>query len=290
MSNRPCDMPELAEVLFFQRRWRPIFGQRITSVHLATGKRVLREVDVVDLRAALAGGAILAGSTHGKQMCFRVRPGDGGLPGWLGVHLGMTGELYLRPAGHAAIAHEHFAVGTANGTAIFRDPRLFGRLHWCRGAEPPSWWRNLPPEVNDPAFTPERLETLLHRHRRAPLKAVLLNQAAFPGVGNWMADEILWRARLHPAALAGGLRPAWRRNLYASIREVATDALAMIAGLEHAPPAELNERVPEHWLFNHRWADGGLCPRTGRPLTRAPIGGRTTCWSPAWQTRGRPHS
>jgi len=41
--------------------------------------------------------------------------------------------------------------------------------------------------------------------------------------------------------------------------------------------------IPDTWLFNHRWAGGGRCPRTGVPLVREEIGGRTTCWSPGRQ-------
>jgi formamidopyrimidine-DNA glycosylase len=59
------------------------------------------------------------------------------------------------------------------------------------------------------------------------------------------------------------------------LQEVCRDAMRVIAPDWSRPP--------EDWLFNHRWRDGGICPRTGRPLQREPIGGRTTCWSPAWQ-------
>ena len=68
------------------------------------------------------------------------------------------------------------------------------------------------------------------------------------------------------------------RKLHATLREVCADALEVI-GKDWSDP-------PEAWLFNHRWQDGGRCPRSRRPLVRAEVGGRTTCWSPVRQVLG----
>jgi formamidopyrimidine-DNA glycosylase len=140
--------------------------------------------------------------------------------------------------------------------------------------------------VTAPEFSAEAVRDYLARHARAPLKAVLLQQERFPGIGNWMADEILWRAGLHPALPAG--RAARLANrLHAAVREVAEDALRVIAGAGGPLPPDHNANIPDTWLFLHRWRDGGRCPHTGRPLRRAVIGGRATCWSPARQRAPR---
>jgi formamidopyrimidine-DNA glycosylase len=103
-----------------------------------------------------------------------------------------------------------------------------------------------------------------------------------------MADEILWRAALHPALPAGrAAQPATARRLHATIRKVARDALRTIAGLGGPLPPDLNANIHNTWLFHHRWRDGGQCPRTHQPLQRAEIAGRTTCWSPARQPAPR---
>ncbi len=148
----------------------------------------------------------------------------------------------------------------------------------------PPWLRNLPAEILSDEFTPELVRGVLVRHGRAPVKAVLLNQKYFPGVGNWMADEILWRARLAPGRRAGRMA-TWNcaRSLTATIRRVTRDALRVIAGAGGKLPPTLNVYISDSWLFNHRWKDGGICPKTKQPLRREEIGGRTTCWSPAWQ-------
>jgi len=108
-------------------------------------------------------------------------------------------------------------------------------------------------------------------------------QERFPGIGNWMADEILWRAAIHPARPAGSLTPDEIKILWRKTREVARDALEKIAGHGGRLPPDLNVNIPKSWLFHHRWRDGGRCPKTGVLLERAEIGGRTTCWSPARQ-------
>jgi formamidopyrimidine-DNA glycosylase len=90
-----------------------------------------------------------------------------------------------------------------------------------------------------------------------------------------MADEILWRARIHPATLPTSLSP-WKKNrLHEKIKEVCQDAMEVI-GTDWGTP-------PDSWLFNHRWRKGGHCPVTGKPLQYETIGGRTSCFSPSIQ-------
>ena len=74
---------------------------------------------------------------------------------------------------------------------------------------------------------------------------------------------------------AGDLGPRKRSRLYETLIQVCEDAMCVIASDWSTPPDE--------WLFNHRWKDGGVCPKTGAKLIREEIGGRTTCWSPKWQ-------
>jgi formamidopyrimidine-DNA glycosylase len=205
---------------------------------------------------------------------------------WLGIHLGLTGELRVESTEYAAQKHDALVLRWAKGALVFNDARQFGRVRAWAGAknERPPWLRELPPEVTSATFTLARVRECLTRHARAPLKAVLLDQEYFPGVGNWMADEILWRAALHPALPAGraaNLKTA--KILHATIKKVAHDALRVVAGAGKKLPPDLNVHIPDTWLFNHRWENGGLCPKTKKLLQRAEIGGRTTCWSPARQ-------
>lgn len=272
-------MPELAEVEFFRKRWHQAgIGQRVLKVLAQDAKKLLREVDVTALRAALVGSTLTSSQAAAKQMVFHFS-GDV----WLGIHLGMSGELIVAPPDHLQGKHDHLVIATTRHALVFKDPRMFGRLEFYVGAKPPGWWSRIAPALLSKAFTVAAVTAFLKRRRRTSIKAVLLMQERFPGIGNWMADEILWRAAIHPARLAGALNPKEIRALWQACRLVCRQALAAIAGRGRKLPKDLNIGIPDSWLFNHRWRPGGRCPKTGKPLAHATIGGRTTCWSPARQ-------
>ena len=278
-------MPELAEVEFFRKRWdRAARGQRVEHILTHDRKKLLREVDLKAFRGALTGATFLSSAAAAKQMVFRFS-GDA----WLGIHLGMTGELTVQPHEYVPGKHDHLVLVTAGrggrpGHAlVFNDPRMFGRVLFHQDESAPEWWTRIAPPILSPKFTVRAVTAFLQRRRRAPIKAVLLMQERFPGIGNWMADEVLWRAAIHPKRLAGSLSPAETRKLHRECRNVCRLALVTIAGHGRRLPPHLNAHIPKSWLFWHRWEDGGKCPRTTAPLVRAEIGGRTTCWSPARQ-------
>ena len=272
-------MPELAEVEFYRRRWHEAArGEHVVRVLTHDTKKLLRELDLPAFRRALIGARLESSAAAAKQMLFRFS-GDA----WLGIHLGMSGELSVAPPDHAPGKHDHLVIVTDNHALVFNDPRMFGSVDFHVGRESPAWWSKIAPPILSPKFTVQAVATFLQRRRRAPIKAVLLMQERFPGIGNWMADEILWRAAIHPARLAGSLTPDEVRALWHECRAVCRQALGAIAGRGGKLPQDLNVGIPRTWLFRHRWRRGGRCPRTGQPLAHAVIGGRTTCWSPARQ-------
>jgi formamidopyrimidine-DNA glycosylase len=268
-------MPELAEVDYFRKQWNPGLKQHIEKVLVHPKARVFRGTDVHLLEKCLTGAKLERSEARGKQMLFVAKPARGGSQAWLGLHLGMTGKLRIEAADFAPAKHDHLVLRQAKQALVFQDARLFGRVLFAEGKESPAWWTKQAPDLLSPAFSEKALETFLKRRKKAPLKAVLLMQERFPGIGNWMADEILWRAGIHPAQPAGSLDAKRTKALYRDIRGVCRDALRIIG--------ERWDDPPDSWLFNHRWAKGGTCPRTGAKLQHATIGGRTTCWSPGRQ-------
>lgn len=258
-------MPELAEVEFYRRQWDAGLGGTITGLELHPSKRVFRGVSVRALVAAVKGARLQESQAHGKQMLFGFSGGA-----WLGLHLGMTGALRVEAATFTRAKHDHLVLRQAERALVFADARCFGRVRFHCGASEPEWWTRLPPPVLSSEFTLERMVKFVARHGRAPLKAVLLAQAGFPGVGNWMADEILWRARLSPAARAGSLEAQDLKRLWRETRAVCAGALRHVAK-EFGDP-------PKSWLFAQRWKAGGRCPRDGDELQRATVAGRTTAW------------
>jgi formamidopyrimidine-DNA glycosylase len=272
-------MPELAEVEYFRKRWdRAARGETVCRVRLHPTARVFRGIDPQTLQRCLTRARLLESEARAKQILVRFSRGK-----WLGIHLGMSGELRVEPRGYARGKHDHFVLETARHSLVFSDPRMFGRVQFHRGANPPDWWTAIAPAVLSADFTVAAVAAFLRRRSRPPVKAVLLMQERFPGIGNWMADEILWRAALHPAHPAGSLRPAEIKTLWRECRRVCRMALRTIAGDGDRLPPDLNAGIPRTWLFLHRWQPGGRCPKTGGLLAHATIGGRTTCWSPARQ-------
>lgn len=263
-------MPELAEVEYYRKKWNPGLNKKIISVCLHADKRIFRGIDIDLLQSELTGSVFRRSYTHGKQMLFEFSGGR-----WLAVHLGMTGKLYTESLPYTTDKHEHLVLKTKDMLMVFRDPRLFGRVRFDLSEGFPDWWSALPPDLLSDTFDREALDSFLKRRSKAPIKAVLLMQDRFPGIGNWMADEILWRAAIHPAMPAGSISPRKVTTLLKEIKAVSQDAMHVI-GTDWSTP-------PDSWLFNHRWKDGGTCPKTGKPLERDDIGGRTTCWSPARQ-------
>ncbi|HTJ77902.1 MAG TPA: DNA-formamidopyrimidine glycosylase family protein [Rariglobus sp.] len=267
-------MPELAEVDFFRKRWNPGLGHKIERVLVHEKAGIFKTCDPALLKKHLTGASLRSSETAAKQMLFRA--GD---DLWLGIHLGMTGELSVQPANYVPLKRDHLVLIQHDRALVFADFRMFGRVQFHVGSAAPDWWTDIAPAVLSPAFTTEVVAAFLKRRARTPIKAVLLMQERFPGIGNWMADEILWRAALHPKRLAGSLTPSEIKTLHRETRWVAEHAFKIIGDADSPTLVD----PPKTWLFPHRWENGGQCPKTGALLVREEVGGRTTCWSPARQ-------
>ena len=258
-------MPELAEVEYYRRQWDAGLGQNILRVQVHAGKRIFRGSNPRALVRNLTGQKFLRSSSWGKQMLFEFAAGN-----WIGIHLGMTGKLRVEPRGFQPEKHDHLVLNQAKHALVFRDARLFGRVRFHHGPAAPDWWRTGAPDIGSASFDRIFFDTFLKRHARAPIKAVLLLQSGFAGIGNWMADEILWRAKIAPQRIAGSLSRGERARLFRETVFIATESLRIISPKFGDPPRD--------WLIHQKWKREGVCPRHGIPLNKAMIGGRTTAW------------
>jgi formamidopyrimidine-DNA glycosylase len=265
-----CAMPELAEVEWYRKQWDPGHGERIVDLALHARKRIFRQTDTSALRVKLLGQKLLRSTTHGKRMLFQFS-GDN----WLGLHLGMTGTLRIEPPNYRAQKHDHLVLYQTKRALVFRDSRQFGRVRFHHGRNEPEWWKSDVPEIVSPRFNQKFVDQFLDRHRRAPIKAVLLLQNGFSGIGNWMADEILWRTNLRPSRPAGKLSVEKRAAFLRETKFVARKSLETL-GRNYTDP-------PKTWLIHQRWKSKGVCPIHRTLLRRATIGGRTTAWCPRCQ-------
>jgi formamidopyrimidine-DNA glycosylase len=162
-----------------------------------------------------------------------------------------------------------------NGAELaLTDPRRFGRM-WLADAP------LLHPRIKKLGFDPlQKFPTakelaLILRKRRAPIKAVLLDQSLFAGVGNWIADEVLFQARLSPHRLAASLTGPEVARLRAKTIAIIKKAVAVHADYD---------RFPRTWLFHHRWGKKADAEAYGKKKIRHDeVGGRTTAWVPELQ-------
>ena len=264
-------MPELAEVEYFKRVWSPAENTKVIKVTARMDKRIFREIEGDRFPSCLSGSIFRQSFRKGKQLCFLFDDNK-----WLGLHMGMTGKLKISENNNEVFKYAYLTLILSDGRRlIFEDPRLFGKVLFSQSAQAPNWWTNLPNEILSEHFTFESMDAFLEKRSRGSIKSLLLVQSGFPGIGNWMADEILWRSQIAPFVKVGAIDAPKRKELYSVIREVCKDAIEVIADGWKKPP--------NSWLFNHRWKDKGICPKTNQVLTREKIGGRTACWSPKWQ-------
>src|SRR5687768_2702449 len=142
-------MPELAEVEFFRKRWDlAAAGEKIIDVLLHERARTYRGVNVKQLKQALAGATLLSSATAAKQMMFRFSR-----DAWLGIHLRMSGYLTVEPEEFEPRRHDHLILRTKCRSLVFSDPRMFGRVQFHRGKNPPTWWTSIAPAILSPQFT-----------------------------------------------------------------------------------------------------------------------------------------
>src|SRR6185369_6388359 len=179
--------------------------------------------DAAKLASTLPGTRLVASEATGKQMLFRFSNHC-----WLGLHLGMTGKLSVAAASFSPDKHDHLVLFQKQRALVFNDMRQFGAVRFAQGPQPPAWWSQLPVSVTSREFTRAKMDDFLKRHGRLPIKAALLLQSGFPGIGNWMADEILWRGRINPHVRAGQLSPRFSKALWQSLRFVSREAVRRI--------------------------------------------------------------
>ena len=258
-------MPELVEVEYYRRAALPLVGATIERVTVRDERFVRPAGGAARLRRTLRGARIDGLERIGKLLIVRTSGAS------LGLRFGMTGvlvvegtdtldELVYGPTRRDP-AWVRLVVTTSAGDLAVRDPRILG------SAELDPDTSRLGPDAL--GVTAGQLAAALSGSS-VPLKARLLDQQRLAGVGNLIADEVLWRASLHPQRPAGSLTPAEVRRLHRHLRTALDDLLA--AGGSHQ-----GRITPER-------RPGGRCPRDGTPLRRATVGGRTTWWCPAHQT------
>ena len=280
-------MPELPEV---ERARTAIaeagLGRRIADVD-DTDTYECRPHEPGEIRGALLGRTLTGAHRRGKSMwCDTSGVGRSRTPGpVLGLHLGMSGRIVITPPG-GAVASDGAAATTIEGgdprtrrallgetrwnrfTVVFADggslvlldPRRLGRVRLDPGVD------TLGPDAL--TVTVAQFRTVMARGT-APVKARLLDQNAIAGVGNLLADEILWQARIDPRRPVQALSPDDVTRLHRAVRRAVSSAIRR--GGAHTGDFISSRRIDGH------------CPRDGAELKHGTVGGRSTWWCPVDQ-------
>ena len=260
-------MPELPEVEQWRRVWARHGRRRRVERVVALDPAILRNASPTELDDAMRGHRLEEPGRIGKWL---IAESTG--PSLL-LHFGMTGDLSWNADSAGRHRHDRVVVELDEGELRYRNMRKFGGV----------WLARDRPEVEavtgplgPDALTLDRGPFLeLLARRRGRLKAALMDQTWIAGVGNLVADEVLWHARLHPARPMEDLRPSERDVLTRQLRRVLTRWVEGYGSL------------PKGWLIHAR-GPGGSCPRCGEPLERIVVGGRTTFFCPKCQPERSP--
>lgn len=261
-------MPELPEVETVVRTLRPaLIGRRILNAEFKQ-LRVLVGSPHKTSRE-LAGRRIQSIERHGKFIAMRLDRG------YLVVHLGMTGKLLVN-AEPTKWTHAIFTLDS--GILHYDDQRQFGRIEY--GVELPQRVAALGPE---PLEVPLAEFTARVKARRAPIKAVLLNQAVVRGVGNIYADEALFRAGVHPKRIAASLTKDRIERIYKAMREVLAEAIdSRGSSISNYVDAQGRKGTFQqaHRVYQR---DGKPCVKCGTEIKRIVLAQRGTHFCPKCQ-------
>lgn len=251
-------VPELPDVEHYRRVLAEHAAGRRIDRTLTTDAGILRNVTPDALDRALRGHRFEEPERHGKWLL-----------GWTSgpavlLHFGMTGDLIA--AGDAEGRHRHDRVifELDHGELRYRNMRKLGGLWLAHDRDEA---RRVLGSLGPDALEVDRrwFRDLLSK-RRGRIKAVLMDQTVLAGVGNLLADEALWRARIHPARRIEDLDREERDRLFTALRKVLRTSV------------ERFDYVPRMrgWLTHVRGVPGAACPRCRTPLERTVVGGRTT--------------
>ncbi|KAI0434233.1 formamidopyrimidine-DNA glycosylase [Xylaria sp. FL1042] len=295
-------MPEIAEVARVTHFLRQhLVGKKVAKVVAQDDNNIFGKVGTSGpaFQEALTGKRVVGAGTQGKYFWLELDA-----PPHPVMHLGMTGWIHVRGVQTAynryaekmnGVEKEawppkfwkfHLETDGDPGVGVaFTDARRFGRVRLvdCPGSEirsnSPLVENGPDPVVDRQVFTEEYLRKKM-KGRHVPIKALLLDQAMISGIGNWVGDEIMYQAALHPEQYSDDFSDAEIARLYEAICYVCDTAVEKLGD---------SDQFPEDWLFNHRWGkgkkDAAKTLPNGDKITFITVGGRTSCVVPSRQKK-----
>lgn len=276
-------MPELPEVEAARRALQAhCVGRRISRCAVADDANVVvAAAGRAAFERAMVGRTIVAARRRGKNLWLQLDK-----PPFPSFQFGMAGAIYIK--GIPVTKYKRSVVNSEeewpskyskffaeldDGLEFsFTDKRRFARVRLFDDPETVPPISELGP---DALFEPMSVENFLDSlgRKKIGIKALLLDQSFISGIGNWIADEVLYQSRIHPLQITSNLPRESCEALHQSIQEVVKYAVEVDADMG---------RFPKEWLFHHRW---GKKPGkvNGKKIEFITAGGRTTAYVPQLQ-------
>ncbi len=269
-------MPELPEVETTRRHLAPVVeGATITRVEVRRDRMTRRNERPRDVAERMTGRQVHLLGRRGKFLLGEL---DSGIT-WVS-HLGMSGRFEIAAAGTPEQPHTNVIIHLDGRPEVrLVDPRTFGFVAAYTPQELEAAFVSIGPDALDQLPTSRALLAALHG-RRAPIKALLLDQRLVAGLGNIYADEVLHRARVAPHRPGGELTPEDVARLRAAIPVV------LRAGLRHGgtslgdlayllPDGRAGEYLPRLAVYGR---EGETCRRCGGVVERVVVRARSSHW------------
>ncbi|XP_030491825.2 formamidopyrimidine-DNA glycosylase isoform X6 [Cannabis sativa] len=247
-------MPELPEVEAARRAIQEnCLGKKIKKSVVADDSIVIDGVSASDFEAALLGKTIVAAHRKGKNLWLQLDS-----PPFPSFQFGMAGAIYIK--GVAVTKYKRSAVKEDDqwpskyskvfveldgGMEFsFTDKRRFAKVRLLKDPASVPPISELGPDALLEPMTDDELVASLSKKKKVAIKALLLNQSFISGIGNWIADEVLYQARIHPEQPAATLSRECCATLNKCIKEVVRYAVQVDAE---------SSRFPLEWLLKKQW-------------------------------------
>ncbi|AES68177.2 putative DNA-formamidopyrimidine glycosylase, DNA-(apurinic or apyrimidinic site) lyase [Medicago truncatula] len=276
-------MPELPEVEAARRAVEEnCIGKKITKCIVADDNKVIDGVSREEFEASVVGKKIVAARRKGKNMWLQLDS-----PPFPSFQFGMAGAVYIKGVAvtkykRSAVNDEDewpskyskFFIQLDDGLELsFTDKRRFARVRLLKDPTSVPPISELGPDALFDFMTLDEFTERLHK-KKTEIKALLLDQSYISGIGNWVADEVLYQARIHPRQIASSLSGESCSTLYKCIKEVVEKAVEVGAD---------SSQYPTNWIFHSREKKPGKAFVDGKTIEFITAGGRTTAYVPELQ-------
>ncbi|KAJ0250423.1 Formamidopyrimidine-DNA glycosylase [Hirschfeldia incana] len=276
-------MPELPEVEAARRAIEDnCIGKKIKRVIIADDNKVIDGISPSDFQNSILGKTIVSARRKGKNLWLELDS-----PPFPSFQFGMAGAIYIKGVAvtkyiRSAVKeseewpskYSKFFVELDDGLELsFTDKRRFAKV---RLLDNPLSVRPIselgPDALLEPMTVDEFAKSLAKK--KITIKPLLLDQGFISGIGNWIADEVLYQARIHPLQTASSLSNEQCEALHTSIKEVIEKAVEVDAD---------STQFPSNWIFHAREEKPGKAFVDGKKIDFITAGGRTTAYVPELQ-------